>query len=210
MLCAGLIFFQDVTSLKRTLDSLSDFDSVIAIDGAFTAYASDNRLSNDGSRELCQQYDNVILMDGADLMQYQKRDMYLRKAEELKADQLLVIDSDEWLEGDLRAAIEDLLPAPSLYCIDYTNRDLQHWPASRLIVRPEVFSYHLAHCVMKRADTGEIFRIREKNKDVLPNVSIKSDDSLHTAEYMRENDYCQERMKIYEAPIKERYQAGPR
>jgi len=210
LLAAGLIFFNDCASLKRTLDSLTDFDFVIAIDGAFSAYNSNDRLSTDGSRELCLQYPNVILMDGADLLQYQKRDMYLRKAEELKVDHLLIIDSDEWLEGDLRAAIKDLTKEPALHCIDFTNRDLQHWPASRLVVRPEIFSYHMAHCVMKRSDTGEIFRIREKDNSVLPGVALKSDDTLHTADYMRENDICQERMKVYEAPIKERYQAGPR
>lgn len=204
-IAAGIVFFQDSAGLKRTLDSLKDFDSVIAIDGAFTAYNSIERLSTDGSRELCKKYPNVHLIDMPDCLQVDKRARYMEYAAEIGADHLLIIDSDEWIEGDISRFKANLPAEAGVFCVSYYNFENQQMPAARLISRPEKYTYHLAHGIMKEIGTDNIFKLRGVQSEVIEGIVMKSDDALHTTDYMRENDACQDRMRIYEAPIKERF-----
>ena len=94
----GLNFFQANQELQRLLATLPAYH-IIAVDGRENGYPSNNPLSTDGSRETLQKHD-VTIIDAPDLMEWQKRDLYLREAEKIKADVLIVIDSDHQLVGD--------------------------------------------------------------------------------------------------------------
>lgn len=92
----GLIFYDDRKSLERCIPTI-DADTIYAIDGRFKNFNSPNPLSTDGSREYLQRFENVILMDAPDLLEVQKRNVYLKACKE---EFLFVVDSDHWMEGN--------------------------------------------------------------------------------------------------------------
>lgn len=93
----GLIFFQDKQSIDRLLPTLPNYP-VIAVDGRSLGYPSNNELSTDGSRESLEKY-GAIIINLPDVTEFEKRESYLREAERMNADVLIVIDSDHQLVG---------------------------------------------------------------------------------------------------------------
>jgi hypothetical protein len=94
---AGLIFFDDYSSLKRCLDSVKDgVDVVFAIDGKFPKFPGNYQLSTDGSRELTKHYPNCLLID-CPKPEFEKRTKYLEYSAHYSVDVLLIIDSDEFV-----------------------------------------------------------------------------------------------------------------
>src|SRR5215212_1670147 len=76
-LAAGIIFFNDYSSLKRCLDSLIySVDVIFAIDGKFPNFPADSDLSTDGSRELVKSYPRCMLIDFP-RSEFEKRGKYL-------------------------------------------------------------------------------------------------------------------------------------
>lgn len=95
---SGTIFYNDCKSLERTLESLKDkVDWMICIDGRFKHFKDNSLLSTDGSRELVNSYDKAVLVDVPNSYEIQKRSAYLRECERVRAEYLLIIDSDEYI-----------------------------------------------------------------------------------------------------------------
>lgn len=69
---------------------------ILAIDGRHTTNRKWNKLSDDGSREYLQKFDNVRLVDCSD---YEVTKRKLAK-EICTTEHLLIIDSDEYVEGN--------------------------------------------------------------------------------------------------------------
>jgi hypothetical protein len=96
-LAAGIIFFNDCSSLKRCLDSLIyGVDIIFAIDGRFPNFPADSDLSTDGSRELVKSYPQCMLIDFP-RSEFEKRSKYLEYCQTYSIDVLLIIDSDEFI-----------------------------------------------------------------------------------------------------------------
>lgn len=199
ILGAGIVTFQDRNSLKRCLDSLSDFREVIVIDGAYAGYPSENRYSTDGTYELCKKYHNVRVFTLYDKTEIEKRTLYLKLAAELDVTHLLIIDSDEWLVGKF----ENLPTERGVYSVDFCNSDGNHWHSPRLIVDPRNYEYWGAHCVIKDLTTGSIFRLKSEN--VVKGVTIHSDDKLRKPEYQVAWEKYRDIQKPMERPVKDRY-----
>lgn len=77
---------------------------MICVDGRFKHFKplENNQqggedLSTDGSRELVNSYDNTMLIDVPNSYEIQKRTAYLKACELVKAEYLLIIDSDEYV-----------------------------------------------------------------------------------------------------------------
>lgn len=97
---SGTIFYNDVKSLERCLESLKDkVDLMICVDGRFKHFkgSGDDDLSTDGSRELVTSYDNALLVDVPNSYEIQKRTAYLKLCERVNAEYLLIVDSDEYV-----------------------------------------------------------------------------------------------------------------
>lgn len=95
---AGLIFVDDLESLKRCVPSIIDHvDVVYAVDGIFAT--AGGGLSTDGSREYLQKFPKVKLIDVPNGHEADKRNAYLRAASADHCDAVLVIDSDSYLVG---------------------------------------------------------------------------------------------------------------
>ena len=91
---ACLNVWNDLEGLKKTMPTwLNYVDHVIAVDGAYGSLK--NGLSTDGTREFLQAQKRVTLVDGAGLMQCEKRTRYLSLGK--KGDLLFIIDADEFV-----------------------------------------------------------------------------------------------------------------
>lgn len=88
------IFYQDLAGLKRLVSSVNDVDFIF-VDGRFIHW-NGPILSEDGSREFLQSKGFTII-DAPDLIEYQKRNKYIEKAQELGYEYCLVMDSDEYV-----------------------------------------------------------------------------------------------------------------
>jgi hypothetical protein len=96
-LAAGIIFFNDCSSLKRCFDSLvKGVDIIFAIDGKFPNFPADSDLSTDGSRETAESYPKCKLID-LSRSEFEKRAKYLEYCSIYQVDVLLIIDSDEFV-----------------------------------------------------------------------------------------------------------------
>jgi hypothetical protein len=99
----GCSFYQDVNGLKRLLRSIDgQVDLCILIDGRYPSFGRGHNpplppLSTDGSREVCKQYDNTLLVD-LPATQIAKRNAYLRLSKRYGLDFLIILDSDEYIE----------------------------------------------------------------------------------------------------------------
>lgn len=92
--------YNDCKSLERCLSSLHDkVDVMVAVDGRFKHFKDDNTgfLSNDGSRELVESYDNAVLIDVPNSYEIQKRTAYLDYCRKVRPEFLLICDSDEYV-----------------------------------------------------------------------------------------------------------------
>jgi len=126
----GLIFFNDVESLKRCIPTIKA-DKIYAIDGRFKDFNAPISLSTDGSREYLENFENVKLIDGPDLEEVDKRNIYLKECQE---EFLVVIDSDEWVEGDwsqFRKEIEEKVKEENGPCywlwVNDLERNYEFW-----------------------------------------------------------------------------------
>lgn len=108
----GLTFFQAKKELQRLVSTLPKDIPIFAVDGRCTGYPSKHELSNDGSRKVLQKCGATII-DGNDIMEYQKREMYVRVAEEYGIEFLVVIDSDHQLVGNWEQFFRELQAARS-------------------------------------------------------------------------------------------------
>jgi len=175
----GLIFFQDKQSIDRLLPTLPKYD-VIAVDGRNKGYPSNNLLSTDGSRQSLELHGATII-DLPDVTEFEKRDAYLREAERIKADVLIVIDSDHTLVGDWKKFESELklLPSvPSLYSMPiYTQGVDNIYRFSYMplvLVRPEKLYYEERH------DRICIDHIQQSPKGIINGVMQINNHDLRT------------------------------
>ena len=133
---AGIIFFDDCSSLKRCIESVYDgVDIIFAIDGKFPAFPSESQLSTDGSRELIKSYSKCLLVDYPKA-EFEKREKYLEYSAHYSVDVLMIVDSDEFVlkgndwnkfRGKLKKVIfEENLGACNVYAIMLQSLDDRH------------------------------------------------------------------------------------
>lgn len=105
----GCSFFEDVNSLPQMLDSvlgnkdLRPYVKALMIDGKYKGYPIDHDLSEDGSRELVQEYikrypGHIELFDYPNEHERFKRQRYVNIAAMQEIPWLLILDSDEWIQ----------------------------------------------------------------------------------------------------------------
>lgn len=132
-IAAGMIFYDDLSSLKRLMPTLH-VDVIYAIDGRFRGFNSPNPLSTDGSREYLKSFENVVLVDAPDLSEVEKRNIYLRLCSE---EFLLVVDSDVWFEGswtEFRNEINEKVNEKNGYGYWILTKDLSRKTTEYIVV----------------------------------------------------------------------------
>jgi hypothetical protein len=181
-LAAGIVFFNDCSSLKRCLDSLvNDVDVIFAIDGKFPNFPSDCELSTDGSRELLKSYSRCVLIDFPGY-EFEKRSKYLEYCSKYSVDVLLIIDSDEFVLDNanwkiFRRNLEKIIidrdkSGRNVYAIRLQSPgESQTLPYPRIWHRPYEMEYY----------GGRHYYFRNKNP-IIKNVPHQGDHSLNIIE----------------------------
>lgn len=95
-LIAGIQSYNACQTLERCLESLTDFDLILVADGSFDT----DKLSTDGTREICNKYENVKLLNMPNSNTAQKKNKIQSFATHPQ-DILIHIDADCYLVGDV-------------------------------------------------------------------------------------------------------------
>jgi hypothetical protein len=207
----GLVFYEDMNGLARTLLSVADHvHEIFCIDGVYnrhplapTAGASDG-LSHDGSREICKAFSNVSLIDMPFVTEVQKRNRYLELAKEKECDLLIILDSDEYVptkEGcndweRFYSQIEKVVLQKYRMCYNMFNMylhdvgmtdDANQWTHKpRLLFKPYQIEYWYNHHTFRKK--AEYIRINPSPVypvDVVDGVRIWHDQSLRGKQRMQ-------------------------
>ena len=178
-----MIFYNDREGLKRTLASLEQFKYVFCIDGKFRDVKEGPLLSNDGSREVIDRFSNAILCSSLERSEPEKRSVYLEMASSFKCDYLLVIDTDEYVIGNID---ERELKEPYYYVrMVLSNHKLPVHYSPRFIKIEKGMKYGLNH--NRLLVGGKIIelaiRANKPLSKVLEGFEIHGDDALRTEDY---------------------------
>ena len=101
--------YSDVKALEYTMPRNIKFglDHILGIDGPFPGFKLRHPYSTDGTEELFQNYGCTLLMPGV-MEEYQKFQFAMNWARYHKYNYVLLLGSDEWLEGDINIIKEQL------------------------------------------------------------------------------------------------------
>lgn len=104
IITACICFYNAAAELERCLESLDlgskkkdGIDYAICVDGKYPNFRGNSRLSNDGSRQVVNNFPHTILVDHPDY-EIHKRNRYLKYTEHTGTDYIFIIDSDEYVE----------------------------------------------------------------------------------------------------------------
>jgi hypothetical protein len=202
----GCSFYQDVNGLKRLLRSIdSRVDLCILIDGRYPSFGRGKSpalppLSTDGSREVCKQYDNTLLVD-LPATQIAKRNAYLQLSKRYALDFLLILDSDEYIgkaadwdmfkrEAEKRVNLD--LRMYRIYDLRY--EDTEGWnngQRPRVFFRPWEIRYDIKHYRWVIKAKNHLDRpVYEGNhgRFLLPGIAIKHDRFVRGPERNKDMD----------------------
>ncbi len=193
-LVVGYSYYNDLESIKNTLHTfVNDVDHVIAVDGKYTMREGED-YSSDGSTEYLQGFSNVIL-DKFTGPEVEKRNRYMEIATEIKADVLLVIDSDEYVvDADwelFKSYLPDMIqncPSNHLGLLFYLNAKEKWTTYPRIILRPDVVRYAHNHYLF--TVNGEL-RGNTRNVPYLEGIKLRETDEYRTEDYLKKTEEYQ-------------------
>jgi hypothetical protein len=207
-IAAGLIFYNDLTSLQRLMPTLKKCEAVYAIDGRFISFPGDSDLSTDGSREYLQSFSNVKLIDMSIGLEQSKRNAFLKAAEADGFDAIFVLDADEYIEGDWDEFVKecnDKIASTGVYMVKvWMGNTFNSFP--RLIYPISEFEYYPAHYSLRRKSTGEYLWASDFDVGEIKSIRLWHDDDLRTKDRIammsgyqmwqkQYDDYCFENQK---------------
>lgn len=183
----GIIFFSDKLGLERTLNSIPRDFMAFCIDGGIPSRGH-NGISTDGSRDVVKSFNNALLIDCPDCSEVDKRNKYLQLCEEYNIDFLIVIDSDEYITGDIDRfktnasgfAIDGYniygILSKNLYNSEYSYRP-------RLWYKPYEMTYTTAHYIFKRKDAppNQHYSVTSNIYRNIDGIRIEHDKSLRSS-----------------------------
>jgi len=205
----GLSFYQDFDSLNRMLQSLQQYpiDHIIAVDGKYKGHTAKQALSDDSVRDLFKSFQIPYSLydDGANLSQIDKRQIYFDKAQTLRLDIIIVMDSDEYivhnktnwtlfideLEGHISMNKSTYIQGYTIpLCInhkryakvpDYTIN------SARVFHRPSELVYVDNHFTIRNKKSG-INMGYQTHATKLNNLFLATDHKLRDKDYMEQHD----------------------
>jgi len=203
-IAGGLVFYNAYEELKRCLPTLARFDRVFCIDGRYAGFDGETALSNDGSRELVQSFSNTVLLDAPDLPEFQKRQIYFNICD---CDYLLIIDSDEWLEGDLTTFFwwlnNKTTPTKLLYRVPVADHEKKDWFRfmPRLALHPRELEYRRAHYLIAKKSDAIGKYVNHERSGWAYGIRIMHDHTLRKKEYLQKREQYQKELKAFESKI---------
>lgn len=202
----GICFYND-PSILRLLSSLPKEIKKIVIDGKFKFNPNANELSDEALRESILKYDNVELIDAANLLEPDKRQKYLTNNE---YKYLFIIDSDEYvLAADWDRFYDYILTLESgihdIFFETDNNGGTSSYP--RLWVNPKEWKYVKTHNIFKNDNVG-IFKSGNTGGKQCPAILCGMGDDLRSEAYLKDTFDYQVKMIEYELPFRHKFRDG--
>ena len=174
------------------------------VDARYPDFDYHTDLSDDGTRELAEEYENVILIDcPAD--EVTKRNRYLEACREYGIEYLLIIDSDEYL---IERNFTQFIKSCEAYngpdeilgiscCYDGVN----YGAYPRLWKNPGNWEYHRNHNIFKNRTNGQLLR-SPPTATVIEGIKMAWDVSLRTREQESKTSEYQAKLMAKEKAVK--------
>lgn len=204
----GISWYND-SGILRTLDSLPREAKKIIIDGKYKFNPNPQELSDRNLRESVLNYNNVVLIDAPNLMEHDKRQLYL----DTKEKYLIIIDSDEYvISADWDKFYDKIqeLDSGIHHVFFKTDNSGGATTYPRLWVNPKEWKYSKCHNIFKNEKLGLILKSGFSDGETISEELLfcGMDDTLRNSEYLKDTyDYQVEMMK-YEKPLREKYRMG--
>ena len=196
----GICWYND-PSIFRCLDSLPESIPKIVVDGKFKFNEALEPLSSPELRERVREYPNVILVDAPNLLEPDKRQVYL---DTLPTKALFIIDSDEWIHwADWQRFKEELEPLKyGIHQIEFVENGNYFANYPRVWINPQDWTYVKCHNIFENKVTGERLRSSGTSGIMFKSVQCSMNDSLRSQEYIDQTFRYQKKMIEYEKPLK--------
>lgn len=209
-LAIGISYYQDYACLPRCLASLFVDDKllpqiVIGVDGRYKGFTGGHDVSTDGSAELlmylAQKHSfRVSRIAAPDMNEWEKRQQYIQAAEAVRADFLLILDSDEYIAPrtnwkGLYKELAAIKKAPkgniySVQMIDVHQNDYEAY-RPRLLFQPERLEYIKSHNTIRIRSTDKPISTVDK----IENITIMHDNGCRAAgRQAKQKDYAYGRL----------------
>jgi hypothetical protein len=207
MLAVACCGFDDPEGLERLIKSCwRNVDLFFYIDGPFAGYESANsEYIKKETLYVLKDYPNVLPYPGSNMLEYEKRQLYLNLCEQWMIEWLIIVDTDEYFhpDSDWNAFIEERRikcnDRDHLYNLkNYTEIDRLLLPLDqpRLIHWPSMIHYLNGHHYQLSINgTEEAITA----KDTLYSVKLCHDSHLRTQERKDKHDEYIHWLKRYEA-----------
>ena len=198
-LALGVVVLDDVDGVKRLLDSCYDkFDYCFVIDGKYKDYESDWPFSTDGLDHLVEKYHNVVLEVAENLLEYQKRSVYLDLCIEYNIDCLIIADSDEYFyDCDWQQFRETKLKDHIYNLKNYTLIQGMKVPVNqpRIWHKPQELEYKNArHYQFGRKGIDEVLVAKE----TIYSIKLIHDPTIRNQERTEKHDAYIRKLEEYE------------
>ena len=209
-LCFFICWYNDI-GIIQTLHYLPEQSHKIVIDGKFKYYDAPTPLSTSYLRDKVKRYPNVTLIDAPNLLEHEKRNIYLKECKQKIG---FVIDSDEyiivsdWPKVFAQLENADTADLRGVFITHHTIPNRHDIPP-RIIINPNDWEYYKAHWIFRNRITGEIPQVTdEKSLKFFESDIIKLEHShkLRTKDEMIRHDDYNKILREYEAPVLEAYQ----
>ena len=101
--------YEDYDCLKVTTSKVLEFvNEMIYIDGPFHNFPLKNKVSQDNTRNFLKEFDKVHLLDAGLCYMQDKINMAFHLASKLEYKYVILLGSDEWIEGDMKKFLANL------------------------------------------------------------------------------------------------------
>src|SRR5688572_29176806 len=100
--------FNEKDSIKRHLISIPQYIHQATYDGRYKDFDHPSDLSDDGTREVVDLFFNTYLIDAGGLTEVEKRQRYFDEFNYKEYDFLIVVDADEYFNGDWQEFLFEL------------------------------------------------------------------------------------------------------
>ena len=196
----GICWYND-PSIIRLLDSLPESVPKIVVDGKFKFNAALEPLSNPELREKIREYPNTFLIDAPNLLEPDKRQIYL---DTLPTKALFIIDSDEWIHwADWQEFTRELSQLDyGVHQIEFVENGEYFANYPRIWINPQDWQYVGCHNIFENKKTGERLRSSGTTGHRFKSVQCSMNDHLRTPEYINQVCNYQKKMIEFEKPLK--------
>lgn len=201
-LAFGICWYND-PGIIRTLESLPTQATKVVVDGRFKMSDAPTPLSKYSLRKLVKRVPNTVILDAPDLLEPDKRNVYLDYMTDY--DYCFTIDSDEYIIK----ADWDVFYVRCLTLTEGLHYILMDSPKRggnaafvRLIVHPSEWKHDRFHAVWTNKKTGQTIRAGQVTGGTFKSVMMKEDETLRDKEWIETTDKYQKKLWAYEDELR--------